>query len=90
MAKLSDTMLTVLRNMVEDQAQLVRWRGGFWTTAGTKAIAERDGYSVPDWWCSRQTVEALEKRGLVRCVGETTESWRDPREITDAGRAEVI
>lgn len=78
----SPTQLEVILALTEPGSPgvLERRRGGFWTTPGAP-LNER---GAPVWYVTVQTVEAMEKHGLLRRMHRYPEAWRDDRELTEA------
>ena len=77
MRKLSQGMLDALRGLDMSGGGARGIGGGFWQFA--------DGSRWP-WANGRQTIVALQKRGLVRPLGVDSRPWRDTFELTEAGR----
>jgi len=82
MDSLSRTQLEVILKLSDPASPgvLERWPGGFWTTPGM----ERKEHGWPVWSTTVQTVQALERKGLLRRMFIYPEEWRDDRQLTEA------
>lgn len=79
---LSSTQLEVILKLTAPGASgvLERRQGGFWTEQGVGS----DERGVPIWYVTSQTVQAMERHGLLRRLYRYPEEWRDDRELTEA------
>ena len=82
MKQLSKPQLEVLRALVLADKPISRLPGGFWSIEGTPE--RRPG--VPSWFAALQTVQSLEKRGLLERTNRHPEDWHDDRQLTQLGR----
>lgn len=78
--KLSPQMALALNQIVSGNGTAVAGGGGSWYAGSGGA-----------WCATTQTIYALTRRGLLRCVDPPAEAilppyWRRTREITAAGR----
>jgi hypothetical protein len=82
MTALSLTQLEVIEQLTEPGSPgvLERWTGGFWTLPGMA----RESHGWPVWSTTVQTVQAMERKGLLRRTYRYPEEWRDDRELTKA------
>lgn len=80
MKKLSPTQQRVLDALraAGDGARMVRYKGGFWAVSGATMRGD-----IPDGWVDIRTIEAMEKRGLLRRLNVWPEGWRDERGLVD-------
>lgn len=81
MRDVSSTQLEVILALTASGAPgvLERRPGGFWTMPGMGSN-ER---GAPLWFVSTQTVQAMERHGLLRRMYRHPEAWRDDRELTE-------
>ena len=75
LAKLTPTQEAALARMIATGQPLVRWPGGFWTTAGTP----QGPFQGPAWSVPKRSMEALERTGLICRANKYAEEWRDER-----------
>jgi hypothetical protein len=83
--KLSPIMKDAMRVAVMHDG-LVRWPGGFWTyehCAPKQTQEQGASYTVPIWYVSTHTVQALQRRGLIEFPNFKT------ARLTDAGKDAV-
>ena len=75
---------------IRSRLQYVRELGvdGIWLTPFYPTPDADHGYDVPEWSCSKGTVDALEARGLIRRAGEAPEAWQDDRVLVRQGPSE--
>jgi hypothetical protein len=85
--KPSTSQRETLAKMAADDGTIVRVPGGFWTTRSGAADLTAGGY--PRWYTVLQSVRAMERRGWVVRRNVYTETYRDDRAITDAGRQAI-
>jgi len=83
MTKLSPTQQEVLDRMKESGAPMIRLPGGFWTYQGCLTRLSQ-GYDVPEWHVSVQTIRAMEKKGLLVRSNLLVEEWKDPRVLPES------
>lgn len=69
--KLSATMACVLVEVKEKGGRLTRRQGGYWCIPG--APLSQWG-TLPSWWASTPTIEALVRRGYMRYT-----DWQEGR-----------
>lgn len=73
------------------EGTLVRWYGGYWAPSNEPdkyrgGRPEHRGGAVPERYFGIQTIDALERRGLLdRTHAPGHEEWHDARRITAAG-----
>lgn len=85
---LSETMLKALTAAAK--GDLHRYAGGYWAVEGAVPIDLSRVQTIPDNYVGTQTLQALEKRGLLgRTYKQGATHWWDPRRITDKGRQAV-
>jgi hypothetical protein len=77
---LSATMAAALGETIERGGKLVRYVGGYWSTAGIERNA-----GVPIWYVGASTVQALERRGRLRYT-----DWQEGRRGRFPIGAEVV
>ena len=87
------TQVLALRRMATSNGIIQRIPGGFWISGNIVIKPNGSPESAPlqplnEVWCDIQTVRAMERRGWIERLNELDE-WRDPRRITDAGRAVI-
>lgn len=83
----SETQRETLTKMAADDGTIVHVSGGFWTTRRGAADLTAGGY--PRWYTALQAIRAMERRGWVVRRNVYTETYRDDRAITDAGREAI-
>lgn len=89
--KLTPPQQRILIAALAYDGKLERWPGGFWApsdatfTWGRNAPGEKP-YKVPDGHVGVASVRALERMGYLERVGSPLPAWRDPRQLTVAGR----
>jgi len=81
---LSDAQREALTRMLQCPDGTIRYlKGGWWITESTPI----DDRGVPAWSAIKQTIRALEDRGLVRpSAPPSSNPGIDPRELTVVGR----
>ena len=90
--KLSEAQKKAVELALGGDGLLHRWPGGFWTTKGmaiqryTPSAGGRM-HAVPEAWVGTNTVMAAERKGAMERANCFEEYWRDPRRVTEAGRA---
>jgi len=85
--KPSPSQRETLEKMAADDGTIVRVPGGFWTTRRGANDLTPGGY--PRWYTVLQSIRAMERRGWVVRRNVYTETYRDDRAITDAGREAI-
>jgi|GEM_PF-4610072 len=79
--KLSGAMREVLDRLA-DGARLRRISGASWSTEEPGVDGHR-----PAWCCAASTVAALERRGLIRAVGQDDRPWSEREFVLDGQSA---
>lgn len=89
--KLSDAQIAALKLALMGDGRLYRWPGGAWrgNRPPTPEEVRAGAFLSGEPYTTVQTVRGLETRALLVRINPTAEEWRDPREITAAGRAAV-
>jgi hypothetical protein len=77
----SPTQLDVIGKLAETGSFLHYLHGGFWTYDGCGANAA----GIPNWWVTSQTVQAMERKGLLVRDGFYVEAWKDHRSLPKPG-----